>query len=164
LGCGDDVLTNPLAPGAASLSLSSDYVAWDGNVLEAADDEGNIWKAVRDQPNATHAWIYKNGVLQATMDLQWQGGEVTQITWTDAATMEWSTTTVSEHPEVLAISGGGGSGGGECDPMLDPGCEIMYSSPSIECDEVGAADGEDGILGGCGAQWGALEGPQRERR
>jgi hypothetical protein len=128
-----------------SLEEPDTLVSWQGNQIQAADDDGNVWLAVRDQQNATYASVYKNGALQGTMSIQWDGPEATHVTFTDALSSHWATTTAREIPDVIALSW---AAGGECDPN-DPECV----EPEFQSRECG--DGAT-LAGDCGLQWTAL--------
>jgi len=155
-GCQNSDSTAPTSPELSAPYWSQaqggeEWVAWQDNVIEDVDEHGNLWRAERDQENATTVSVFKNGVLQGTMDLTWQGSDVTFLTFTDPATSGWAKSTVAEDPVIVETSAGGG---GYCDPG-DPFCEYPWSAPTEECPEqLMSAGHETTLMGdGCGTYY-----------
>ena len=116
-----DTPTEPLATHTAqSTTVAVDSVWGTDNTLQVTDSLGDVWRFERSGPEGawTEAVIYKNGVLQATLDYQWSGGILEGFRWRDVDSGWVDTQT---DGDIIDTSAGMPSGGGCVDPE-DPKC------------------------------------------
>jgi hypothetical protein len=119
------------------------------NILDFVDEQGTPVRLVRDQEDARWVQIFEDGILVAQVDLDWQGGDVTHLQYTDAPSSYWFVATADTAPEIVSTGGGGGGGG--CPPE---GCVYIESAPSETCDSGvdRSADSEVTIQSDCGTE------------
>jgi hypothetical protein len=152
VGCAD--ATNITSPDRVDASpsaspLSGDLIEWIDNEINFLDDDGTPLRMVRDQEDATTVRLYEDGVHVTTFDLEWSGGEVTHVRFTDALTTFGGRATLAESPTITHVHGGGGGGGCLPEECVYP--ESIAIDDFCEAGEISAASGCGVLAIGAGA-------------